>query len=79
MSEGFGQLANLQKLGLEHCYELAGLPESKSHQSHHLESFYFSVIFDVRRLWAAGQPPELNTFGAKHWNHSQKVSRIFLK
>ena len=47
MSEGFGNLAGLQKLDMWDCRSLGSLPNS---ESRHSESFYF-LIFDVRRLW----------------------------
>ena len=50
MSEGFGHLVNLQELNMNNCRKIQFLPES---ESHHSESFYF-LIFDVRRLRAAG-------------------------
>ena len=51
-SKGFGDLSNLETLNLVRCDKLELLPDSKSR---HSESFYF-LIFDARRLRAAGEP-----------------------
>ena len=52
MSEGFGDLSNLETLNLFHCEKLELLPASKSG---HSESFYF-LIFVLRRLRAVVLP-----------------------
>ena len=54
MSEGVGDLSNLETLNLLGCVKLELLPASKSR---HSESFYF-LIFVLRRLWRSPQPAE---------------------